>query len=95
MVFGMMAELNNDEGARQYDCRARGSEGEIDIISAQHSVRTRELCEARGERDNAARDLEEANAALQTAAAIEDQLVEKAVQLSEANEEIYLREEAR
>ena len=50
----------------------------------------------RGERcNNAARDLEEANAALQTAAAIEDQLVEKMMQLSEANEETYLMEEAR
>ena len=70
--------------------------GGKDIISAQHGARTRELWEARGERcNNAARDLEEANAALQTAAAIEDQLVEKMMQLSEANKETYLMEEAR
>jgi len=45
--------------------------GGIDIIiSTQHGARTRELWEARGERrDNMARDLEGANAALQTAAA--------------------------
>jgi hypothetical protein len=66
--------------------------GEIDIISTQNGARSRELWEARGEPVNAARDLEGANAALRTAAATTG---EKTAQLSEANEEIYLMEEAR